>query len=211
MRLEYLLLAGMLLLALAFGALFIALDLGKDDLERWGYAGLFGIVLFRSATILVPLPAPGIIFGAGALLDPMWVVPAPIAVGVIAGFAESLGEFTGYAAGFGGSAMLERRSIYRRVRRWIERRAFLTVLVLALMPGPLFDVGGLAAGATRVPIRVFYPALLLGKVLRDMIVATAGYFGVDLVSYALSWLWGVVADLLSHALWWLWGLVEVVI
>ena len=47
--------------------------------------------------------------------------------------------------------------------------------------------------------------------MRDMIVATAGYFGVDLVSYALSWLWGVVADLLSHALWWLWGLVEVVI
>ena len=50
-RLEYLLLAGMLLLALGFGALFIALDLGKDDLERWGYAGLFGIVLFRSASV----------------------------------------------------------------------------------------------------------------------------------------------------------------
>ena len=194
-RLEYLLLAAMLSLGLSLGVAFIALDLGKDDVERWGYLGLFGIVLLRSASVVFPVPAPGIIFGAGGLLDPLWGIPAPIAVGVVAGFAESLGEFTGYAAGWGGSPMLERQSIYRRVRRWIERRPFLTVFALSFTPGPLFDVAGLAAGATRVPIRVFYPAMLIGKILRDTMVATAGYFGVDLVGDALSWVWGVIEGL----------------
>jgi len=203
-RLEYLLLAGMLLFAGTLSALFVALDLGMDDVERWGYAGLFGIVLLRSASIVIPIPAPGIIFASGGLLDPLWGIPAPVAVGVVAGFAESLGEFTGYAAGVGGSPMLERRSIYRRVKSWIEQRPFLTIFALSFTPGPLFDIGGLAAGATRVPIRVFYPPMLIGKIIRDTIVATAGYFGVDLVGDALSWFWGVVGDVLS----WCWGVIE---
>ena len=187
-RLEYLLLASMLLLALGFGALFIALDLGKDDLERWGYAGLFGIVLFRSASVVLPMPGGGVIFAAGGLLDPIAVIPAPVAVGFVAGFAESLGEFTGYAAGLGGSAMLKDRAIYRRVKRWVERRAFLTIFAMTLAPGPLFDVAGIAAGATRVPIRVFYPALLSGKVLRDTVVAVAGYYSLDLF---VDWYGGI--------------------
>jgi membrane protein DedA with SNARE-associated domain len=203
-RLEYLLLAAMLAFGLSVGVIVIALDLGKDDVERWGYLGLFGIVLLRSASVVFPVPAPGIIFGAGGLLDPLWGIPAPIAVGFVAGFAESIGEFTGYAAGYGGSPMLERQSIYRRVKSWIERRPFLTIFALSFTPGPLFDIGGLASGATRVPIRVFYPPMLIGKIIRDTMVATAGYFSVDLVGDTLSWLWGVVGDALS----WCWGVIE---
>jgi membrane protein DedA with SNARE-associated domain len=191
-RLEYLLLAGIVGLGMSLGVIVLALDLGKDDVERWGYLGLFGIVLLRSASVVFPVPAPGIIFAAGGLLDPVGGIPAPIAVGVVAGFAESIGEFTGYAAGYSGSPMLERQSIYRRVRGWVERRPFLTVFALSFTPGPFFDVAGLAAGATRVPIRVFYPPMLIGKIIRDTMVATAGYFGVDLVGESLSWLWGVI-------------------
>jgi membrane protein DedA with SNARE-associated domain len=203
-RLEFLLLAGIVALGMALGVTVLALDLGQDDVERWGYFGLFGIVLLRSASVVFPVPAPGIIFGAGGLLDPVGGVPAPIAVGIVAGFAESIGEFTGYAAGYSGSPMLERQSIYRRVQGWIERRPFLTVFALSFTPGPFFDVAGLAAGATRVPIRVFYPPMLAGKIIRDTIVATLGFYSVNLVGDVLSWIWGVVEDTLSS----LWGVVE---
>ncbi len=188
-RLEYLLLAGMLLLGLTLGGLFIALDLGKDDVERWGYAGLFGIVLFRSASVIMPMPGGGVIFAGGGLLDPLLGIPAPIAVGLIAGFAESLGEFTGYGAGLGGSPMLQDRAVYKRIKRWIERRSFLTIFAMAFTPAPLFDVAGIAAGATRVPIRVFFPAVLTGKIIRDMIVATAGYYSFGVIEdwYAEAW------------------------
>jgi membrane protein YqaA with SNARE-associated domain len=193
-RLEFLLLAGMFIIALVFGALFVALDLGKDDVERWGYAGLFGIVLFRSASVVMPMPGGGIIFAAGGLLDPVGGIPAPVAVGFVAGFAESLGELTGYAAGLAGSGMLRDRAIYRRVKAWIERRAFVTVFAMTLTPAPLFDIAGIAAGATRVPIRIFYPALLIGKVLRDTAVAAAGYYSFVLIEDWHGGIWNAMTS-----------------
>ena len=196
-RLEYLLLSGMLLLGLGFGALFIALDLGKDDLERWGYAGLFGIVLFRSASVVMPMPGGGVIFAAGGLLNPVFGIPAPLAVGVVAGLAESFGELTGYGAGLGGSKMLKERAIYRRIRGWIERRAFLTVFLMSFAPPALFDVAGLAAGAIRVPIRVFYPAVLTGKILRDTIVATAGFYSLDLFVDWYAGIWNAFVSVVN--------------
>ena len=41
----------------------------------------------------------------------------PILVGVIAGIAETLGELTGYAAGYGGSPLFRDKSFYPRVHR----------------------------------------------------------------------------------------------
>jgi uncharacterized membrane protein YdjX (TVP38/TMEM64 family) len=193
-RLEYLLLAAIVLFAGTLAALFFALDLGKDDLQDWGYAGLFGIVLLRSASVILPMPGGGVIFAAGGLLDPVLGIPAPIAAGVVAGFAESFGELTGYAAGMGGSPMLKDRAVYRRIKSWVEKRPFQTVFLMTFAPPILFDVAGLAAGAARVPIRVFYPALLAGKVLRDILVATAGYYSLGLIEDWYGGLWDRVVD-----------------
>ncbi len=181
LRLEYLLLAVMASLAVTMAVLFFALRLGTDDIERWGYVGLFGIVLLRSASVVLPMPGGGVVFAAGGLLEGAWGIPGPVLVGLVAGFAESLGEFTGYGAGLGGSSMLKERGIYQRIKGWVERRAFLTMFAMSFAPNVLFDVAGLAAGATRVPIRVFYPAVLSGKILRDIMVATAGFYGFELI------------------------------
>ena len=185
LRLELLLLGAIALLAVTLVALFFALDLGAEDVERWGYAGLFGVSLLRAASVVLPLPGGGITFAAGGFLDSAWGIPAPVLVGVVAGFAESLGEFTGYGAGMGGMQMLSKRNIYRRIEDWMNRRAFITVFALSLTPSPLFDIAGLVAGATRVPVRVFYPAMLMGKVLRGIGVATVGFYGIGLLEQAL--------------------------
>jgi membrane protein DedA with SNARE-associated domain len=182
LRLEYLLVALMLVIGATALTLIISLDLGADDLERWGYAGLFLIALLRSASVVIPVPAPGIIVGGGAFLDPVFGVPAPIMVGLVAGTAESIGELTGYGAGVGGGTIVNRSKFYQRVKSWIGRRPFLTVFAMSLFPSPVFDVAGLAAGATRVPMRTFFPALFLGKVLRATFWATMGYFGVDFIN-----------------------------
>ncbi|MDO8614126.1 MAG: VTT domain-containing protein [Dehalococcoidia bacterium] len=180
-RLEYLLLGVMLVVAATLAALLFALRLGPDDLERWGYAGLFAIALLRSASVVIPMPAGGIVFAAGGLLDGAWGIPTPVLVGLTAGFAESLGEFTGYGAGLGGSRMLQKRRLYQRVKGWVERRSVLTIFVMSFTPSPVFDVAGLAAGAVRMPILKFYPAMLAGKILRGMLVATAGFYGIGLI------------------------------
>lgn len=180
-RLEFLLIGAILAVALVATVLFFALGLGTEDLERYGYGGLFLIALLRSASVIVPMPGGGIVFAAGALLDPVFGIPAPVLVGLTAGVAESFGELTGYGAGMGGSTMITRRQLYKRVKGWIHERPFSTVLAMALFPSPLFDVAGLAAGAARVPIRKFYPALLIGKAVRGIAVATMGYYGIGLI------------------------------
>ncbi|MGH8247955.1 MAG: VTT domain-containing protein, partial [Gammaproteobacteria bacterium] len=118
-------------------------------------------------------------------------------VGLVAGFAESIGELTGYGAGLGGSTMLKERRIYKRIKAWVERRAFLTVFAMSFSPPALFDVAGLAAGATRVPLRVFYPAVLSGKIGRDTIVATAGYYSFGLIEDWYGEVWDAIVSAAS--------------
>lgn len=182
LRLEYVILAAALAVAGALALTFIALGLGVQDVDRWGYGGLFVVALLRSASVMLPMPGSGLVFVAGGLLHPIWGVPAPLLVGLTAGFAESIGEFTGYGAGMGGSRMLSERRLYQRVKGWVRRRSFVTIFAMSLAPSPVFDVAGLAAGATRIPVRVFYPALLLGKVLRATVMATAGLYGIELLA-----------------------------
>lgn len=185
-RLEFLLIATILCIALAATVLFFALHLGTDDLERYGYGGLFLIALLRSASVVIPMPGGGIVFAAGGLLDPVFGIPAPVLVGLTAAVAESFGELTGYGAGMGGSTIVTERQLYRRVKGWIRKRPFTTVFAMSLFPSPLFDVAGLAAGAARVPIRTFYPALLVGKSIRGITVATMGYYGIGLLDRLIS-------------------------
>ncbi len=163
---------------------FLALNLGQNEVQRWGYGGLFAVMLLRTASILVPLPGGGIVLAAGAFLDPVWGIPAPLAVGAVAGLAEALGELTGYGLGRGGSPILEGGAFYERVRRWINGRAFLSLFTMGLLPPPVFDVAGIAAGAARVPIRVFFPAVLSGKILHNIAHAGAGYYAFALLEKA---------------------------
>ncbi len=185
LRVEYAILGAVAVLAAFLAAAAISLRLGPSDVERWGYPGLFAIALLRSASVIIPVPGGGITFAGGALLGSVYGMPAPLMVGLTVAVAESIGEFTAYGAGLGGSRMLESRRAYQRVKRWVNRRPALTIFGMSMLPSPIFDVAGMAAGATGVPIRVFYPAMLLGKLVRGVTVATLGYYSVGFLQ---NWL-----------------------
>jgi membrane protein DedA with SNARE-associated domain len=178
---EYVLLGTIAVFAVIIAAVAIALRLGPEDVERWGYPGLFLIALLRSASVVIPVPGGGITFAGGAVLDGAFGLPAPLLVGLTVAVAESIGEFTGYGAGLGGSRMLEARRSYQRVKAWIRQRAALTIFGMSMLPSPMFDVAGLAAGASRVPIRIFYPAMFSGKLVRGVAVATLGYYSITFI------------------------------
>lgn len=180
-RLEYTLLVSVALLMTAFAVAFFYFGADTSNLKAWGYAGVFFITLVGSASILLPSPAVASVFGGGALLGDFLGVPAFIWVGLVAGMGEALGEFTGYAAGYGGRIVFENRSEYQRVRGWMERRGTATMFVLSIVPNPLFDVAGVAAGAVKMPIRRFFLAVLAGKVIKDTYLAAVGGLGADII------------------------------
>jgi membrane protein YqaA with SNARE-associated domain len=181
-RLEVVMLALIGVFALSVAAAFVIFGLGSDDITGgWGYPILWLISLLRASSVLLPIPGSGLTIAAGAVMNPLFGIPVPIAVGLTAGTAESIGEFTGYYAGINGGRLMEGRRLYETVRRWVQKAPFWTMLVMSFTPSPMFDVAGLAAGAARVPIRIFYPAILIGKTARAMIMAAAGYWASELL------------------------------
>ncbi len=180
-RLEYALLALMVLLTTSFAFLFFFFDLDFAQLSTYGYLGLFAVSLISAASIVMPMPGAAAIAGAGAVLDPVLGIPTPILVGLVAGPAETLGELTGYAAGYGGSALFRERSYYQRVKRWMERRGIITMFVLSSFPNPLVDVAGVAAGAVQMRLWRFLVGVLCGKVLKNVYLASGGLVTAELV------------------------------
>lgn len=181
-RLEYVLLVGVGLLMTAFALGFFYFGADTSNLKSWGYAGVFLINLVGSASILLPSPAVASVFGGGALLDDLLGLPAFIWVGLIAGLGEALGEFSGYAAGYGGRIVFENRPEYKRIHGWMERHGTVTMFLLSVFPNPLFDIAGVAAGAVRMPIRRFFLAVLAGKVIKDLYLAAIGGVGAIILT-----------------------------
>ncbi len=180
-RFEYLLLAGGMLVTTGLAFSFFYFDVDVTRLTTYGYIGLFLVTFISAASVILPMPGLAAIIGGGAFLDPVLGVPAPLAVGVVAGLGEALGEFTGYAMGFGSSAIVQERRAYRTVESWMNRNGFVTLLLLSAIPNPVFDVAGLAAGAVRMPMRRFFVATLTGKTVKNVYAASGGLAGAKLI------------------------------
>ncbi|MGB5932407.1 MAG: VTT domain-containing protein [Anaerolineae bacterium] len=139
-----------------------------------GYFGVFVVTLLSSATVVLPVPGLAAVFAVGGILN-------PLRVGLIAGLGDALGELTGYVAGYAGQGVIENQAVYTRFEEWMKRHGTLTIILLSLIPNPLFDLAGIAAGALRFPVTRFFLSCLLGKSIKDTMVALAGYYSLTFV------------------------------
>jgi len=158
-------------------ALTVVLLIYRDQiqtLQAYGYPGIFLFSILANATILVPIP--GVIFTSamGAVFNPLWV-------SVAAGAGAALGELSGYLAGFSGQAVVENSKKYERVVHWMEKYGDITILVLAFIPNPLFDLAGMTAGILKMPVWKFLVFCVIGKILKMMMFAYAGDWVMGLV------------------------------
>ncbi len=144
-----------------------------DILESYGYPGIFLLSILASATIVLPAPSLVFVAGAGALgLNP-W------GVGLAAGLGATLGELSGYLAGWSGQAIIENRALYNRLIEWMQRYGVIVIIILAFLPLPIFDLAGVAAGALRMPAWRFLILCALGKIPKMILVALAGAYSID--------------------------------
>jgi uncharacterized membrane protein YdjX (TVP38/TMEM64 family) len=143
-------------------------------LKAYGYPGIFLFSILANATILVPVP--GVVFTSamGAVFNPFWV-------SIAAGAGAALGELSGYLAGFSGQAVVENTERYQRVVGWMEKYGNVTILVLAFIPNPLFDLAGMVAGILKMPIWKFLIYCVVGKILKMMMFAYAGDWAFNLI------------------------------
>lgn len=156
-----------LLLAIVISVAIFALRDQVKQLASLGYPGVFLMSLLGNATLVLPVPGLVLVFAAGSALN-------PLLVGVAAGLGMALGEMTGYLAGYSGSAIVEESARYDQIEHYMHRFGGWVIFVLALIPIPLFDLAGIAAGAMRFPVGSFLVATAAGKIIKATIVALAG-------------------------------------
>ena len=149
----------------------------QQEIQSWGEAGLLGLFvvsIIGNATLIIPAPVFIVACAAG-------LVYGPLPVGVVAAAGAAIGELTGYLAGYGGQAILPQGRFYHWLRGFMQRHGLLTIFLLGAIPNPIFDVGGLIAGAIRMPVWKFLLAAWAGKTIRLGLTAWACQSGWPLL------------------------------
>lgn len=147
-----------------------------DILASYGYIGIFLISLVGSATIIFPFPSAAFVFASGAFLN-------PFLVGILAGIGSAIGEFTGYALGWGGGKVIK-----NKWKKWIGRTeeafqkygGFWIIILFAVTPLP-DDLTGIVGGILKYPVKKYFLASLIGKIVLHLILAYGGFYGMHWV------------------------------
>ena len=142
------------------------------EFSVYGYPGIFEVMLLANATVIIPAPGLAVVFAMGSIFNPLGVALA-------AGTGGAIGELTGYLAGFSGQAVVENTGIYHRFLPWVQKYGAWAILVLAAFPNPFFDLAGIAAGVTKIPLWRFLLYCWIGQLIKTTMFAYAGAYSID--------------------------------
>jgi membrane protein DedA with SNARE-associated domain len=145
-----------------------------QEFAAFGYPGIFLIALLANATVFLPAPGIAVVFAMGSVFH-------PLGVGLAAGTGGALGELSGYLAGVSGQAVVERSHLYQQVHPWVKKYGPWAIMVLSIVPNPVFDLAGVAAGAVRMPLWQFLLFCWVGQLIKMTFFAYSG-------AYSLTWL-----------------------
>ena len=162
-----------LLISIVFVATGLVLwTTGTFNIETAGYTSIWFLAFIGAALVFLPVSALAAVCVAAT------VDLNPFLIAVVAASAEAIGELTGYLAGMGGKAVFERNRFYLRFKNLFLRYAALTLFFGSIIPNPLFDIMGVAAGSILYPVRRFLLLVFIGKTIKFTWVALGCYYGM---------------------------------
>ena len=156
-----------------------------SELGRFRYLGIFVISMLGNVAVGTPAPLIAAILAIAATLN-VWLAS------FVAGLGSGCGEMLGYVFGYSThtnwnftlfgyklgnkeavESELTAKAWYARLMQLINGRAGALILfVLAVIPNPFFDVGGILAGVAKMPWWLFFSVTTLGKTARYLILLT---------------------------------------
>jgi uncharacterized membrane protein YdjX (TVP38/TMEM64 family) len=145
-----------------------------NGLLDWGigaYLVVFAITAIANASVIVPVPYPGVIAKITSLLGD------PLGVAIMGAAGSTFGESTAFLVGRAGRGVVENTRFYRWLHQQFRSpwRAFAVILMLSAPPNPFFDIAGITAGSLGVPYWIFFVATLLGRIVKMLIFALLGH------------------------------------
>ena len=157
------------------------LNISVEQFATTAYLVVFGTTLVCNAGIMVPVAIhTSIMMAAASQWD-------PILIAFIASVAGTLGEISGYYAGYLGKKIIVTESTpgYNKLVGWMKRYGLLAIFLISLQPILPVDIAGLTAGASRIPLWKFLLPCWAGKFPKYIGFC---YFGFGLIHIpVLSW------------------------
>lgn len=150
-------------------------DISVEEFATTAYLSVFGISLVCNASIIVPVAIHiSIMMAAASKWD-------PVLIALVASVAGTLGEITGYYAGYLGKKIIISESTpgYDRIVGWMNRYGLLAIFLVSLQPILPVDIAGLTAGASRLPLWKFLLPCWAGKFPKYILFC---YFGFGLLN-----------------------------
>lgn len=151
-----------------------------EDLQRFGYLGVFLTSIILNATVFLPAGNFIVMAISGVALN------LPVLVGLAGGAGAAIGELSGYLAGYSGRAVILKQKSYDRIELWVKKWGMLTVIAAAAVP-LFFDLVGVASGVLRVPLWKFLVGCFIGRSLLYIVIAVGAYFGWELLGLRLPY------------------------
>ncbi len=140
---------------------------GWLDVQDAGYWGVFLVNLVGSAAVVIPIPG---LFAVCAAATPELGLNF-VLLAMAGALGSTIGEMTGYLAGYGSKGVTKRSKYYSRISDWVVKRGGFALFILAAIPNPLFDIGGIAAGSLGYPVSKFLFWVFLGKLVKFLVFA----------------------------------------
>jgi uncharacterized membrane protein YdjX (TVP38/TMEM64 family) len=163
-----------LILSLALSVLIFIFRNKFTLLHGYGLFGLFVLSILGNATIIFPVPVILAAFVAGAVFNPTLVA-------IVIALGSTIGELTGYLAGYGGEELIGKDEKIQKVKKWMDKYGLWAIFVLAAIPNPLFDLAGIVAGATKVSVYKYFAVVFAGKLIKFSIFAFLGSGSVNFI------------------------------
>jgi uncharacterized membrane protein YdjX (TVP38/TMEM64 family) len=147
--------------------------------QAWlAYLIIFGILVIVNLSVL-PIP-----FGVSIML----VAAAhwnPVLVALVGSLGASIGEFSSYFFGYLGKRISidENTPGYKMVHGWILKYGMWAIALISFQPLIPFELGGFVAGAAKMPVRLFLPAIWIGKFPKYLLLIYFGEFVMHLFRF----------------------------
>jgi len=144
-----------------------------NQLQSYGYLGVFIISLLAGSIMVLPIPYVAVVFTMGGVLN-------PALVGGASGLGASVGAVTIYLAGYGGHSLFRNYNdaIYSRLVDWTRRRGSLAVFIMSAVFNPLFIPMAITMGMLRFRLWKFFLLCWAGNTVKSLAIAYAGYLGL---------------------------------
>jgi membrane protein YqaA with SNARE-associated domain len=145
-----------------------------------GYLALFAVALVSGALFMIPGFGWAAI-GTFAIAFDNWWLPA-----LVGTTGQVIGELYSYFLGYTGSRWIRRNRWYFRIQGFMRSHGFRTILVIAAIPNPIFDLAGAVAGAIGFGWYRFFAASWLGRLLKNFVIAALAILGADIILNAIG-------------------------